>query len=265
MAKKSILLTGDDGYNSVGTRLLIYFLKNKFKLTVAGTLKQQSGVGGLVHVYSGGKYGESEVDGVPAFWVEGSPADAMECARSKFKKPFDLVISGINLGVNIGANVISSGTFSAAYRGFSLGLAKNTIAISWDVHYRHFYKYHNGIDDLEEYLKYPGEISASLIEEAIRNKFWNAKLLNINLPQKPTRKVKFARLLMQTFNYWPPAKIDKKNGKFYFPEGNQTNHTKDDVDSTVIDQGMISVTPIDPSMLDSLTYKKLQTKLITLK
>ena len=50
---KRILLTGDDGYNSLGTRLLIYFLKDRYELAIAGTKHQQSGVGGHVNVLKG--------------------------------------------------------------------------------------------------------------------------------------------------------------------------------------------------------------------
>jgi 5'/3'-nucleotidase SurE len=41
-----ILLTGDDGYNSIGTRLLVHALKNEHTLQIAATKSQQSGVGG---------------------------------------------------------------------------------------------------------------------------------------------------------------------------------------------------------------------------
>lgn len=41
MAKKRVLLTGDDGYNSLGTRLVIAALKESYELQIAGTLRQQ--------------------------------------------------------------------------------------------------------------------------------------------------------------------------------------------------------------------------------
>lgn len=44
--KKKILLTGDDGYDSLGTRLLVRGLRDEFDLKIAGTKDQMSGVGG---------------------------------------------------------------------------------------------------------------------------------------------------------------------------------------------------------------------------
>ena len=46
MAKKRILLTGDDGYQSLGTRLVAHVLRENYDLTIAGTVSQQSAVGG---------------------------------------------------------------------------------------------------------------------------------------------------------------------------------------------------------------------------
>lgn len=44
MAIKTILLTGDDGYNAVGIKILIDILGNDYQLKIAGTKSQQSGV-----------------------------------------------------------------------------------------------------------------------------------------------------------------------------------------------------------------------------
>jgi len=265
MKIRRILLTGDDGYNSIGTRLLVYFLKNKYELSLAATRDQQSGVGGLVHALRGGIWGKAKVDGLPAIWVDGSPVDAIECARTFFKQPFDLTISGINLGVNLGANIISSGTFAAAYRALSLGVSPRALAVSWDVHYRQFERKHSGGESLKAYLKYPGEVASKAIQQIILNNFWGAKLLNLNLPGKETHELRFARLLADCYNYWPPAVMEKNTGKFYFPRGNQTNRTaKLEFDTAAVAKGYLSLTPIDPEMLEQRIFSRLKAKIIKL-
>lgn len=261
MKIQNILLTGDDGYNSIGTRLLVHFLKDTYKLVIFATRNQQSGVGGLIHAYTGGRWGRSSVDGVPAFWFDGSPVDAVECARSYFPNPFDLIISGINLGVNVGGNVISSGTFAAAFRGLTLKLAPRALAISWDSPHKLFYKKHNGEDSLKGFLDYPGEAAAGVVLKSIEHNFWGSSFLNVNLPEKATDTMRFTKLLLNTYKYWPPAALDAKTGRFYYPSGNQTNRVKDlEFDTAAVDKGYISVTPIDHSMLDVTSYRTVRHK-----
>ncbi len=154
---KRILLTGDDGYNSIGTRLLIHLLKDSYELVVVGTKTQQSGVGGLLHLKEGCTYGETCLDDIQAFWVDGSPGDAMEFAHGYFKAPFDYVISGINLGENVGPALVASGTVCAAVRALGLDVAPHAIAISWTTPPDFFFKKHDETDSLSQYLEHPGE------------------------------------------------------------------------------------------------------------
>jgi len=73
MKIKRILLTGDDGYNSIGIRLLAHFLKEKYELVIAATKVQQSGVGGMLNIKHGGHWEETEVEGVKVIYVSGTP------------------------------------------------------------------------------------------------------------------------------------------------------------------------------------------------
>lgn len=265
MKIKRILLTGDDGYNAIGTRLLVHFLKDKYDLTIAATLNQQSGVGGLIHVKTGGKWGKTTVDGVPAYWFDGAPVDVIESVRTIYTKPFDLLISGINLGANIGADIISSGTFAAAFRGLSVKLAPRVLAISWDVDWSHFLKVHNGTDSLQDYLAYPGKALERLIALIIKNNFWQANFLNINFPPEPSNQLRFTQLLIDSWGLWSPGVMDNKTHTFHYPPSNHTNPTNNLIyDSAALAQGYISLTPIAIEMLDQAVYQKLKNKVIKL-
>ena len=265
MTIKRILLTGDDGYNAIGTRLLIHFLRDDFALTLAGTKTQQSGVGGMIHVAKGGSYTEMSVDGVGGICVEGSPADAVETARSFYNTRYDLIISGVNMGVNVSSAVISSGTFGAAYRALGIGLAPRVMAISWDAHMSHALRDHNGIDPLDEFLDYPGKMIGQVIRTAIRNDFWQARFLNINLPSVETNKVRCTRLLFSGRQYWPGAKLDREAQRFSYPFDRQAYKDLDiALDTDAIDKGYISITPIDPTMVDKESLKKMGTNTFSL-
>ena len=139
--KKRILLTGDDGYQSVGTRLVIRALGGQADITIAATKSQMSGVGGHVSLKSGASWGEDTVDGVKALWVDGYPADVMELVAGNYP-PFDYIVSGLNLGANVGPG-FPSGTVAAAVHRVALHIAPKAIILSWHVGKEHYLRPHD--------------------------------------------------------------------------------------------------------------------------
>ena len=150
MSVKNILITSDDGYNAMGVRVLASLLKNKYNLKITGTLDQMSGVGGKLSL-KGGSFGITEVDGVEALYVDGTPVDAVEVANSYYPDRFDLVLSGINWGQNTGGSVVSSGTVSVALRALVIGITERAIALSWRLPGEHWTKRHNGDESISDY------------------------------------------------------------------------------------------------------------------
>ena len=261
MKIKTILLTGDDGYNSIGTRLLIHALKDNYTLQIAGTRTQQSGVGSKISIHTGFEWGTDTVDEVPAVWVDGTPADAIEFSRAYFTEPFDLVISGINWGGNLGAGVASSGTLGGALRCLMAGMTKKAIAFSWDLP-AHFYTMkHTGADDLEAYLAYPTAQVLPLLKKAIKDRFWGASLLNINFPAEASSNVvmtEFTPLLADIYEF-DPAVVDatKESGHFKY-RGDRVDNSSLPMttDTGAMNNGYISITPCRPDYLDEAVYKK---------
>lgn len=258
---KRILLTGDDGYNAVGTRILIAALKPNFDLYIVATKAQQSGVGGSLSIANGGNWGRSRVDGVPAIWFDGTPGDAIECLHSLYPRPFDLVISGINLGVNIGTAIISSGTFAAAYKAIALGIAPQAMAISWDGETHQYYRNHSGREAIRSFQDYPGLVMRKLVERAFAADFWGNQLFNINLPIKPSRKVYFTRFLLDVYGYWPPPVADPKTHKFCYPRGLPQRKVRDwQTDADIVARGEISLTPCTIDWVSEKSYRSVKNK-----
>lgn len=111
--KLDILVSNDDGWDAPGISAVADALKAAgHHVTVVAPLSQQSGVGVKITL---GEY--AVVEQRPGVWsVDGSPADAVSFALNHLlvgKRP-DLVVSGANLGQNLGSNVVSSGTVGAA-------------------------------------------------------------------------------------------------------------------------------------------------------
>lgn len=265
--KKRILLTGDDGYNSPGTRILTRVLKDDYDVTVVGTVEQQSGVGGHLSIREGGTYSETTVEGVRAIAIDGYPCDGMEFAVGYFDKSFDLIISGINWGMNVGGSIGSSGTVTAAIRGVDLRLSKKAIAMSWFVPPQLWTHRDNGEQKIEEYLDYPGSQSRKIIDLALQNNLWGADVLNINFPKELSNQIRFTRHLDDLRRFWVyPLDRDPVAKTFAYPKKELHEKTRGelDIDTGALLSGYITITPFQTHMLDDRIYRRMKGKEIRL-
>ena len=260
-----ILLTGDDGYTSYGTRILVHHLKKSHELAIVGTKRQQSGVGGHISMKQILSYGETTVDGIPAYWVDGYPIDALESSVGFFKEPYDLVISGINWGANVG-NGIPSGTVSAAIRSLNLQLAPKAIIISWHLPSSHWNFQVKETDDIGQYLDYPGSVVAQVIALAIQQDYWGSDVLNINFPSEKSTTIRFTKPLDDMKLFYPyPVTRDEDNKTFrYRLETLMDTQSDMTSDSGAMLNGFISVSPWNKSMLNTSVYEKMKDQEISL-
>ncbi len=132
------LITNDDGIDGVGLRgLARAAVAAGFEVTVAAPHKEASGSSAaLSGLATGGtlRYQPRDMpdlDGVPAFAVEASPAMiAFVGLRGAFGDPPDVVLSGVNNGPNTGQAVLHSGTVGAAMTAASSGLAALAVSLA---------------------------------------------------------------------------------------------------------------------------------------
>jgi len=113
-----ILVTNDDGIDSVGLHVLARALVSFGEVVIGAPDREYSGAGaglGTLHLLQP-EVRRVHVDGVPEAWsVTGPPALCVVFARlGVFGGPFDLVVSGINPGANTGRAIYHSGTVGAA-------------------------------------------------------------------------------------------------------------------------------------------------------
>ncbi|HEY4376305.1 MAG TPA: 5'/3'-nucleotidase SurE, partial [Acidimicrobiales bacterium] len=119
-----ILVSNDDGYNADGIDALVQDLRKlpHVAITVVAPLTNQSGQGGNT---TPGKLAVTKVktkSGFPAIAVAGHPADAVRVALDDMKLKPDVVITGINLGQNLGPVINVSGTVGAARAAATRGV-----------------------------------------------------------------------------------------------------------------------------------------------
>lgn len=259
--KPRILLTGDDGYQSIGTRLVIRALQDKAELTVVATKAQMSGVGGHVSMKTGASFGQDIVDGVKAHWIDGYPADAMEYVAGNFPV-FNYVISGLNLGANVGAGW-PSGTVSAAMHALGLCNAKKAIILSWHVGKAQYLRQHDGDESLDAYLSYPLIPMTSLLEKIITHDAWGAEALNINFPEASTSAARFTTPLdnLQTFYNYPVEKDASTNHFSYLAKHipSSTQHASGEEVGALLEH-VISITPWRKTLFFKEVYNAMAKK-----
>lgn len=127
-----VMLTNDDGYQAAGLVAVRAALQEAgFRVTVVAPLNQQSGSG--VRLTLGQIVVKAHGDDI---WsVDGSPADSAAYGLSRVlatERP-DVVVSGANLGQNLGANAVSSGTVGAAVMAVQLGVPAIAVSVGLDL------------------------------------------------------------------------------------------------------------------------------------
>ena len=127
----TILLTNDDGYLSPGIRAMRQALLDQgHEVLMVAPAENQSGSSASIS-----PDGITVTDhGLNVWSVEGRPADAVRFGLGQLMadQPPDLVISGINFGQNVGADVMISGTVGAATTAVRLGIPAIAISASID-------------------------------------------------------------------------------------------------------------------------------------
>jgi 5'-nucleotidase len=114
-----ILVTNDDGYDAAGLAALQQAVRDFGEIVVVAPKENNSYIGHRVTVHKQMQLEKVRDD----FWVlDGTPADCVRVALKALGQNFDLVVSGINHGGNLGADVYASGTVAAAREAFFLGV-----------------------------------------------------------------------------------------------------------------------------------------------
>ena len=130
----NILISNDDGVFAPGILAAKQAVEDLANVTVVGPDKNNSSIGRRITLFNHLKINSFALeDGSSAYSVSGSPADAVIVGVDYImdEKP-DLVIAGINQGVNISCDITSSGTVCAALEAVSLGIPAIAVSLFMD-------------------------------------------------------------------------------------------------------------------------------------
>ncbi len=238
-----ILLTNDDGYDSQGLYAVADLFSGEHEIAIVAPDVQKSGFSHSLTIKPNTvSYREVDGHGFPVYAVNGTPVDCVKLARNLlFKKP-DLVISGINLGENLGSDIMYSGTVAAAADAAHSGI--RAMALSLDV-----LKKDNA--DYSAFSKFIKDNFDMLISFDLPR----TTILNINYPIGTPRGVKIVRMNTQeTFI----DRYDSAEGNSYIPTGKRNYSELDrETDEWYCKNGYITITPLNTDRTDYGTLDRL--------
>ncbi len=240
-----ILLTNDDGFDAENIKILYKELSKNHEVWIVAPKNNCSGMSAAISYLN-----EIEVTKVDdrIYAVDGTPADCSYLGLlSIVDFEFDIVVSGINHGANIGNDVLYSGTVGAAVGGRNLKYPPIAISVaSYDA------------KDIEFITKK----SIELIEKIVSsNEIFNGKVININFPDINEEEFKgvLATGLSKRGIPAKPIRIDNQDSKdLYKYRYNLSGEPLKDnfmTDAEAIKTGYVSVSVLDYSLSSSSFIK----------
>ena len=237
-----ILITNDDGIGSDGIRALVEWAQKLGEVSVFAPEVEQSGKSVSVelrHPFSARKVDYPSA--VEAYAIGSTPADCVRFAILGLGRKYDLVLSGVNRGQNLGHDINYSGTAGAVIEASMHGICG--VAVS------------AGKKALPVAMASFDRVYSYFIENDL---FSVCKTYNVNFPSKEPIGIEITRQGGVRFS----DEYKPQGDDMYMPHSfvcfELTGNKEIDLDA--VNQGYISVTPMTWSRVDTEVYKMLKSR-----
>jgi len=239
-----ILVTNDDGIYSPGIAALAKIATKFGDVQVVAPDVEQSSMGHAITHSRPLSYRKSPIrfEGIEAFRVNGTPADCVALG-AHINNITDVVLSGINMGSNLGNSMWHSGTLAAAKQAVLLGM--KGIAFSTPVG-----KSEPDFNALEPYVEKTLEL---LLETS------GLCLFNVNLPPQP-KGIKWTRQSVRFYDGKIVPGIDPMGRKHYWFTITPLEPADPGTDRWAVENGYVSITPLRLDLTNEEELKKIQQK-----
>lgn len=236
-----ILITNDDSISAEQLLPLVRYCRKLGEVTVAVPAVEQSAKSHGIELHKPFRVQKTVLDGdIITYVVDSTPADCVRYVVLGLEQRFDLLISGINRGLNMGSDILYSGTVSAVREAVLQkipSIALSTTPENYDNATKH-------LDMVFDYIK-----NNRLLE--IHNAY------NINIPADP----KGIKITRQGGMYYSDG-FDNVEGEMYRAAGKcvyvPSNDLTLDTDATI--SGYVSIMPLSMNVTDMDIFNKLNNK-----
>jgi 5'-nucleotidase len=231
--KIRILISNDDGIYSPGITALAKVASRFGEVRIVAPDVEQSSMGHAITASRPLRYKRIRLDDFEAYRVNGTPADCVALGTHHWQH-IDLVLSGINLGLNLGNSCWHSGTLAAAKQAALLG--SRGIAISTAVSDRE----EPDFAALEPYI-------AKVLDLLVGEK--TMPLVNVNLPQKP-RGIRWTRQSVRHYDGKVVASKDPMGRPIYWFTITPLQGAEEGTDRWAVENNWVSITPLRLDLTD---------------
>jgi 5'-nucleotidase len=231
-----ILVSNDDGIYSPGIAALAEVASEFGTVRVVAPDVERSSAGHSITASRPLSYRLTSIGNLTAYRVNGTPADCVALGAHHWEK-VDVVLSGLNLGLNLGSSTWHSGTLAAAKQATLLGL--RGVALSAP----------GGADpDFESLKPWLRQVLETVLPDG------SLPLVNVNFPRKP-RGLIWTRVSVRRYDGKIVPTKDPLGRELYWFTVTPIEGAEEGTDRWAIEQGWISLTPLS---LDSTDDQKLR-------
>ncbi|MEM7210121.1 MAG: 5'/3'-nucleotidase SurE [Pseudomonadota bacterium] len=229
-----ILITNDDGYRAEGLLALHEALRDLVECVVVAPHSDRSASSHALTVRQALAVHRHSDECIS---VEGTPVDCVHLAcGGLLEHPPDMVVSGINSGMNMGDDVLYSGTVAAACEGRFQSLP----AIAFSLARFNPAQYATA-----------ASVARRMIEQVIDGRFSGATFLNVNIPDVPAHELKgiqSTRLGRRHRSGDAAPDRDKGNAFYWLGPPGRIADDSPGTDFHAVANGYVSVTPLQSDM-----------------
>lgn len=232
-----ILLSNDDGIDSIGILELLKVLSPQHEVAVAAPATQQSAVSKALTLYSplrAKKHSIAGFERIEAYAVSGTPVDCVRLGLGNLisRKP-EIAISGINIGHNLGTDTLYSGTCAAAQEAAVRGIP--AIALSC-------------ASFSPKHMDTAARIAPIIIELLKRHPLPFGAYYNVNVPDLPFEQLKGLKqtaLGVVEYAETYERRTDTIGRDYYWAPREKLSLTDGrDTDERWIKEGWVTITPL---------------------
>lgn len=249
-----ILISNDDGIAANGIRCLSETLAEQHDVYVIAPDRERSAAGHSLTLQTPIRVEEVEAyANVKRAWVTtGTPGDCIKIGvnaiLTKEEQP-DIIISGINHGPNLGADILYSGTVSCAMEGAMLGIPSIAMSLA-SMHYE------------QDSFRFSAKFISAMLPKLSQFNFPKKSLLNINIPaleEEDIAGIAVTELGKRMFTDNYEKRIDPRGKVYYWMAGELITEPVDArTDIAAIRNNKISITPVTYEMTNENTLSDLE-------
>lgn len=227
-----VLISNDDGYQSLGIKTLRHSLAKEFRVTVVAPAQNRSAASNSLTVDLPLRARQVEKD---VYSIDGTPTDCVHLAVTGLlaKDPPDVLVSGINHGENLGDDVIYSGTVAAAMEGRFLGFP--ALAVS-------------ALSSDKECIETAAAVTTDLLKDLLKDTVLKGMVFNINVPNMKMSDIQGIRCTRLGNRHLAKPAVKQKDprGKtiYWIGSAGDKQDAGPGTDFHAVNQGFVSVTPL---------------------